>query len=81
MLHYRLKSHPRIVWVRAGRVKHTASGSVARVPTTSRGDTILSQPLPDLALLDAHGREFRLRQFVGQKPLVLFFYILNGSPG
>ena len=58
-----------------------ASVRLARVPTSEPRDSLLSQPLPDLGLPDASGREFRLRQFVGHRPLVLFFYILNGSPG
>jgi peroxiredoxin len=42
---------------------------------------LLGRALPDLSLPDSRGREYRLRQFVGQRPLVLFFYVLNGSPG
>ena len=44
-------------------------------------DGLLGRPLPDLTLPDSGGGAFGLRQFVGQRPLVLFFYILNGSPG
>lgn len=48
---------------------------------TEPTDGLLGRSLPDLVLPDSGGRDFRLRQFVGQRPLVLFFYILNGSPG
>lgn len=44
-------------------------------------DGLLGRPLPDLTLLDPSGGNYPLRQFVGRQPLVLFFYILNGSPG
>jgi len=44
-------------------------------------DGLLGRPLPDLTLPDAHGTDYRLRQFVSHHPLVLFFYVLNGSPG
>ncbi len=44
-------------------------------------DGLLGRPLPDLTLPDSGGGAFPLRQFVGRQPLVLFFYILNGSPG
>jgi peroxiredoxin len=42
---------------------------------------LVERPIPDLALPATLGGTFRFRQFVGQKPLVLFFYILNGTPG
>ncbi|MEK7330045.1 MAG: hypothetical protein AAB113_04510 [Candidatus Eisenbacteria bacterium] len=48
---------------------------------TEPAEGLLGRPLPDLALPDSGGGDFRLRQFVGRRPLVLFFYILNGSPG
>ena len=44
-------------------------------------DGLLNQPLPDLTLPDPRGVDYRLRQFVPHKPLVLFFYVLNGTPG
>jgi len=43
--------------------------------------SLVDRPIPDLALPSTSGGEFRFRQFVGSRPLVLFFYILNGSPG
>jgi len=46
-----------------------------------RPEDLLDRPLPDLRLPDQHGESFALRSFVGQKPLALFCYILNGSPG
>ena len=42
---------------------------------------LLDRPLPDLELPATPGETFRLRQHVGDRPLALFFYILNGSPG
>ena len=44
-------------------------------------DDLIGRPLPDLALPDSRGGVLRLRQFVPDRPLVLFFYVLNGSPG
>jgi len=37
--------------------------------------------IPDLALPASDGSLFRFRQYVGDRPLVLFFYLLNGTPG
>lgn len=42
---------------------------------------LIDQPVPDLALPSSLGGEMSFRQFVGQRPLALFFYILNGTPG
>jgi peroxiredoxin len=42
---------------------------------------LLDRPLPDLSFLSSQGGTFALRQFVGQRPLVLFFYIRNSTPG
>jgi hypothetical protein len=50
------------------------------VPPPDAQDGLLDRPLPDLTLPGSSG-DYRLRQFVGRQPLVLFFYILNGSPG
>jgi len=44
-------------------------------------EDLLDQPLPDLRLPDQRGEPFAVRQSVGQKPFVLFCYILNGTPG
>jgi len=50
--------------------------------TAPRGlDELLGRPMPDLTLADARGEPWRLRQFVPRRPLVLFFYIMNGTPG
>lgn len=43
--------------------------------------TLVDRPIPDLSLPSSAGGTFALRQFVGRAPLVLFFYIFNGSPG
>ena len=42
---------------------------------------LIDRPIPDLTLPASDGSEFAFRQFVGQKPLVLFYYLLNGTPG
>lgn len=42
---------------------------------------LLDRPLPDLSFLSSQGGVFAFRQFVGRKPLVLFFYIRNSTPG
>lgn len=42
---------------------------------------LLDRPLPDLAFPSSVGGTFRFRQHVGDRPLALFFYILNGTPG
>ena len=39
----------------------------------------IGQALPDLSLPDHTGAPFRLRGLPG--PLVLFFYVRNGTPG
>ncbi len=58
-----------------------ASVTFARVSPADPQDGLLGRPLPDLTLPDSRGDTYRLRQFVGRRPLVLFFYLLNGSPG
>jgi len=42
---------------------------------------LLDRPLPDLSFQSSQGGVFALRQFVGVRPLVLFFYIRNSTPG
>jgi len=42
---------------------------------------LIDRPIPDIALPASDGTEFRFRQFVGERPLVLFFYLMNGTPG
>jgi len=51
------------------------------VSTPRTLDELLGLPIPDLALADTGGAEYRLRQFIPLRPLVLFFYIMNGTPG
>jgi hypothetical protein len=63
------------------RFRPSASATVGRVTTSPSPDGLLGQPLPDLTLPDIHGAGYRLRQFVPHRPLVLFFYVLNGTPG
>lgn len=42
---------------------------------------LLDRPLPDLTFPSSQGGVFGFRQFVGVRPLVLFFYIRNSTPG
>ncbi len=51
---------------------------MASAPTN---EPLLGRPIPDLTLPDTRGEGFRLRGSVPHRPLVLFFYILNGTPG
>lgn len=44
-------------------------------------ESLVEQPIPDLSLPSSQGGEFGLRRRVGIGPLVLFFYIHNGTPG
>ena len=44
-------------------------------------EDLVGQPIPDLSLVSSEGGEFRLRREIGGGPLVLFFYIRNGTPG
>ena len=61
-------------------VRAFASATLPRV-TAPTLDDLLGRPLPDLTLLDPLGASYRLRQFVPHRPLVLFFYVMNGTPG
>jgi peroxiredoxin len=45
-----------------------------------RVEDLVDQPVPDLALPDSTGGTFRLREGAGRHPVVLFFYLLNGTP-
>lgn len=44
-------------------------------------EQLVEQPIPDLRLPSSLGGEFALRGRVGRGPLVLFFYVRNGTPG
>lgn len=52
-----------------------------RVSQTRPQQNLVGSPLPDLTLPDVDGAAFALRQFVPHRPLVLFFYVMNGTPG
>ncbi|MFI5370406.1 MAG: hypothetical protein ACHQ52_02535 [Candidatus Eisenbacteria bacterium] len=39
---------------------------------------LIDQPLPDLTFPSTHG-DFALRGHVGVRPMVLFFYVRNGT--
>jgi peroxiredoxin len=45
-----------------------------------RLEDLVDQPVPDLALPDSAGGMLRLREGVGHRALVLFFYLMNGTP-
>jgi peroxiredoxin len=47
----------------------------------ARPEDLLDRELPDLELPSSDGGTFRLRGRVGVGPLVLFFYLRNGTPG
>jgi len=49
--------------------------------TTHPLSKLLDRPLPDLSFPSSQGGTFSFRQFVGVRPLVLFFYIRNSTPG
>lgn len=61
-------------------VRAFSSATLPRVTAAPLAE-LLGHPLPDLTLLDPLGASYRLRQFVPHRPLVLFFYIMNGTPG
>ena len=42
---------------------------------------LIDRPLPDLSFPSTQGEPFHLRRYVGERPLALFFYIRNGTPG
>ena len=54
---------------------------VAHMESPHRPADAVGRQVPDLALPDAEGKPFSLRSSVGRGPLVLFFYIHNGTPG
>ena len=49
-------------------------------PPRSPEDAV-GRPAPDVNILSPDGSPFSLRSRVGRGPLVLFFYIHNGTPG
>ena len=44
-------------------------------------EALVERPIPDLRLAATDGTLYAVRQHVGHRPLVLFFYIRNGTPG
>ena len=46
-----------------------------------RIEDLVDLPIPDLELPSTTGGKFRFRGFVGVSPLVLFFYLRDGTPG
>ena len=67
--------------VHARPPRREASATLPRVPPVDAREGLLGRPLPDLTLPDSRAADYPLRQFVPHRPLVLFFYVLNGSPG
>jgi peroxiredoxin len=51
------------------------------MPSPGRAEDLVGLPSPDLALPSSEGGTFALRSRIGRGPLVLFFYIHNGTPG
>jgi hypothetical protein len=83
-------SRQTIGWVEEGQGSRRAGGR--DLPILRRRDhnrevvahalqPLIDRPIPDIALPASDGTEFRFRQFVGERPLVLFFYLMNGTPG
>jgi hypothetical protein len=60
-----------------------ARGLDYRPPMESPGrpEDLVGRQVPDLTLTNSHGAPFALRSRIGRGPLVLFFYIRNGTPG
>ncbi len=56
-------------------------GYFAPMDTPPRPEDLVGQPAPDLSLTDTNGTPFRLHQYMGRCPLVLFFIIRSGTPG
>jgi peroxiredoxin len=46
-----------------------------------RSEDLVDQPIPDFEMPSSSGGMFRFRGFVGVSPLVLFFYLRDGTPG
>lgn len=46
-----------------------------------RIEDLVDRPIPDLQLPSTSGGMFRFRGWVGVSPLVLFFYLRDGTPG
>ena len=46
-----------------------------------RPEDLVGRPAPDITLPSSQGGTFAVRSRVGIGPLVLFFYIHNGTPG
>jgi hypothetical protein len=72
------------------RVKHRrARGGLPRVTKRHHNravaehplQSLIDRPIPPLELPASDGSMFSFRRFVGERPLVLFFYLLNGTPG
>ena len=61
---------------RAGRFSYRATMDASEQP-----NAMIGRPAPEVTLLDPLGRPVSLRDFTGRGPLVLFFYIRNGTPG
>ena len=58
-----------------------AAPYVAGVAQLSQPEQLVEQAIPQIALPSSAGGDFDLRGRVGVGPLVLFFYIHNGTPG
>jgi peroxiredoxin len=48
---------------------------------SAKGSDPVGRLVPDLALASTAGGLFRVRDEAAHGPLVLFFYIRNGTPG
>jgi len=53
---------------------------IASSVVPDRPADMIGRPVPEIGLPSSDGGIFRLRQRVGCGPLVLFFYVRNGTP-
>jgi hypothetical protein len=73
--------------VHAPNLRHTRFAALrlvdygGRMQPLTAPEQLVEQPVPDITLPSSAGGTFGLRSRVGVGPLVLFFYIHNGSPG
>jgi hypothetical protein len=64
-----------------GRLEDAAGRPAPDREPPSRPEQAVGRPAPDLSILSPDGSPVSLRSRVGRGPLVLFFYIHNGTPG
>src|SRR5690606_35559449 len=70
-------------WARRGVQGHRPRYPVCAVSAMLRATIMLApgQTVPDVSLVDADGNTVRLRDLLGEKVLVLYFYPKDDTPG